>query len=348
MKPSIVPRKSLRVLAVLAYATLLTCVFLLGAEYICRRRGISPWKVGPFGVTVTPGGKFFKKHDTLGYTHLPGRFVVRLSDVYSFIVTHGEDTLRITGDPEKQTFPAGQSIWIFGCSFTHGWSLNDQETYPWKLQEKLPHHEIVNFGVSGYGTIHALLQFQEMLAKNPPPKIAVIAYASFHDERNTFLRMRRKAVAPWNKLGPLVQPYGRLQGGNLKIFQADVEYEPFPLMQHSAFAHFLEQEYNKKEDRYHQSHKVTEAIVMEFAKVAREHGVQLVVAGITADETTRDTLKFARAKNLVAGDISVDLSVSENINLPHNSHPSARANEHYAQRLLGLLADNGLLSPEAL
>ncbi len=67
---------------------------------------------------------------------------------------------------------------------------------PGWFKKKLPQYEIVNFGVSGYGTIHSLIQFQEALKTRTTPKIAIIAYAWFHDARNTFLRKRKKNGCP--------------------------------------------------------------------------------------------------------------------------------------------------------
>ena len=134
--------------------------------------------------------KFFSKHPTLGYSHIAGKFTVTLGDGYSFKVTHLPNTLRIThplntyGQEDLQK----EEIWIFGCSFTHGWSLNDQETYPWFIQQRFPEYEVINFGVSGYGTIHSLIQLNEALEKGRRPKIAVLTYGSLHDERNVFLR----------------------------------------------------------------------------------------------------------------------------------------------------------------
>jgi hypothetical protein len=103
-------------------------------------------------------------------------------------VTHGPDTLRITHPPNGPTSAARPQIWIFGCSFTHGWSLSDEQTYPWQVQRRIPEYEVVNFGVSGYGTVQSLIQFREALEQRSRSDVAIIAYASFHDERNTFSR----------------------------------------------------------------------------------------------------------------------------------------------------------------
>ncbi|WP_417910838.1 SGNH/GDSL hydrolase family protein [Candidatus Electronema sp. PJ] len=319
------------------YLLFLIGLLLAGGEFIARKKKVQPWRPGDIRVQVEPGGHFFTKHPKLGYAPLPGRFTVTLSRTgYSFHVTHLANGLRIT-HPLASYNPARHKpeIWIFGCSFTHGWSLNDEQTYPWQLQERLPKYEIVNFGFNGYGTIHSLIQFRDALTAKTP-EIAVLAYANIHDERNTFLRNRRKAVAPWNRLGPLVQPYARLNSDRtLQYFLADVEYTEFPFMRRSALVHFLEIKWNQFEERVQQSRKVSEALVLEMAQLAREHNVKFILATIGKDP---QMLAFAQQNGIPNVDISVNFR--ENIrymNLPHDGHPSALANKAYADHLENFL-----------
>src|SRR5262245_52701697 len=134
---------------VVSYLTL-AMFFVSSTEVILRLRGFKPLQLQDPSIKVTPGGRFFQRHPTLGYSHIPGRYTVTLGTGYSFSVTHLPNTLRIThaietyGGPEKR-----EEIWIFGCSITHGWTLNDEDTYSWLLQERFPEYEIVNFGVDG-------------------------------------------------------------------------------------------------------------------------------------------------------------------------------------------------------
>ncbi len=322
---------------------------LVGVELVLRWQGYRPWQVTPVRVTVEPGDRFFTRHPALGYTHIPGEFGVTLPDGYKFRVTHRADTLRITQPLYTEGVePAKDEIWIFGCSFTHGWTLNDEETYPWLLQAEFPEIEVVNFGVSGYGTLQSLLQFQEALERRPRrPRLVFLAYASFHDQRNTLLRLRSKEIVPWNKLGPIVQPYAILDDkGALTYQMAEMTYQEWPLMRYSALANLVETTYDAKvEDAFYHSHQVTQAIIQEFSQVARAHGIELIVVGLLADPLTVDTLAFSRAEGIPAVDISVDLSIRANRNWPHDPHPSPAANRQYAQKLGTFLA--GRLSPEA-
>jgi hypothetical protein len=318
------------------------------AEFLARFEGIEPWVVQDIHIDVTPGRRFYAPHPVRGYTHLPGTFTVTLPNGYAFHVTHLPNTLRVMHPLATYTNASPKpEIWILGCSFTHGWSLNDQETYPWLLQERLPHYEVVNYGVGGYGTIHAVLQLRDALDKRPPPVAVVYAYAGFHDERNTFLRRRRKGLASWNKLGPLIQPYARLDHhGHLRYDVADVEYREFPLMRASAFIHFLEMTYNDVEAHFARSHEVSKRLLLQMADLATQYHVPLVIAGVMDDENTREMLTFMHEQGILTTDLSVDLTTDKYWNVPHDGgHPSPLANRTYAERLEAFLRHR-VLQPE--
>ena len=333
-------------LASLGFTVILT---LAAAEFLARLIGIRPWTNEDLGIHVAPGGRLFTPHPALGYAQLPGSFVVTLRDGYSFALTHLPSGHRITHPLATYTHTRSKpEIWIFGCSFTHGWSLQDQETYPWLLQARLPDHEVLNYGVEGYGTLHVLIQLWEALATQPPPHLVIYAYTSLHDERNTFLRKRRKYVAPWNRLGPLGQPYARLTpDGTLHYGFAPVAFTPWPLMSTSALVHFGEMLYDQLEDRWARSHEVSKRLLLEVAALTQRTQSQFLLATIAEDASSRKMLAFARSKGLMAVDISVDSSRPEYRNLPHDSHPSPLANVSYAEGLesfvrIGILQKNGV------
>ncbi|MGB8689093.1 MAG: SGNH/GDSL hydrolase family protein [Microcoleus sp.] len=307
------------------------------AEIVLRVAGYKPWKIENVDVAFEPKGNFFTKDSELGYKHLPGKFKVTLNGNYSFNATHLNNSLRITHPLNTYNLQSTKpEIWIFGCSFTYGWSLNDNQTYPWLLQEKFPEYEIVNFGVNGYGTLHSFIQFKEAIKHANKPKVAVIAYAGFHDRRNTLLRARSKQMAAWNQLGILFQPDARLKGDrDFTYSMAKLEYREFPLMRVSALSHFLEVNYNQLEEGLYRSHEVSKAIILEFHRLAEANGVKLVVAGINAGSAKM--LEELSREGIATVDISVDLKIPANNNLPHDLHPSAIANRQYAERLEGFL-----------
>ena len=326
-------------LVCLGLMLIMTCAL---AEVGLHLNGQRPWRIKHVMWEVQPGGKYFAPHPRLGYTLLPGRFKIDWHPQGSFSATHLEPALTRLDHPVRATHPldtydpnsAKPEIWIFGCSWAYGSRLDDHQTFAWLLQEALPQFEVVNFAVSGYGTLHALLQLEGAIGKRTAPKVAIVTYASFHDERNTFLRSRRKVVAPYCRLGPLVQPYARLdRDGNLIRAMALTEYTEFPLMRHSAMMHQLEIWYDQTEERLYHSHQVSKAIIHEMAKMCRKNGISLVVAGMANEPLTLELLEHARAQGILATDISLDMTIPAHTLMPYDHHPSALANRRYAEKL---------------
>jgi hypothetical protein len=319
-----------------------------GAEIFARLKGFRPWIPSQDRPMRVVGGSLGRPHPTLGHAYSPGRFVVTLEDGYSFRVTHRENGLRITRPLAAYEDGVSRSqLWILGCSYTHGWSLNDEETYPWLVQERLPDYEVVNFGVGGYGTLQSLLQFQEALGRGPAPQVAVVAYGSFHDARNTLNRYRMKGITLPAGQAKVLLPCARIGGDDaLEIFSVEADYyRPWLLQGQLAFVHFLEESANRRELLRVRSHSVSKLIITEFKRTADRYGVALVVAGVFRNPETTDMLRYARGEGLASVDISVR-DAPEFRNLPHDAHPNARANRRFADRLATFLSERVLNGTE--
>jgi hypothetical protein len=330
-------------------ATVMLCLAVVaaGAELMARLKGFEPWTPSRDPELRVEPRSLGVRHPVLGSVYAPGRFVVTLADGYSFRVTHDGDGHRITRPLAAGSDRAGKvPFWIFGCSYTHGWSLDDEDTYPWLVQEQLPGYDVVNFGVGGYGTVHSLLQFREALASRPAPRVAVIAYGSFHDARNTLNRYRTKGITVTDESASVPLPCARLgPDGALEIFtvQAD-HYRPWPLQGSLAFVNMLEEQANRRELQRLRGGRVSQAIVAEFARLAALHGTTVVVAGIQRNPETREMLQYARRIGIESTDISVR-DAPEFQNLPHDAHPNALANRRFAEKLVSFLRDRGLDRP---
>ena len=322
-------------------------ILLLSLGEIISRQKIRPWKILPREAVVAslePPGTYNLKHETLGYTFRPGRVRITLPGPYSFNITHLPNGLRITHPLD--TYPAKEKkeIWIFGCSLTEGWSVNDEETYPWLLQEKFKDYEVVNFGGGGYSTVQSLIQFREALQSGKKPALVILTYASFHDQRNTLTRSWRKvriAYGGYHNLRGMNLPYMKWSGDKKpEILYQPLDYHEFPLARHSALANLIDETYNGVLEKTYHSHEVSEALIDEFFRVCAANQIKFVVAGIFAAPATTDMLEYCTKSGMMTTDISVDLGAKENTNLPYDSHPSAVAHRKYAQQLESYLCEN--------
>ncbi len=328
------PDQKRRALVALCFGSILFGFVLL--EIAARVMGYRAYSVPSNNLkSISPKGPYFHKHEGLGYTHKSGVFDVTLITDYEFTTTHDPNGFRVTSEtPESHI--GKPEIWMMGCSFTHGWSLQDNQTFPWLLQTEFADHRIRNMGISGYGTFQSRLLFQEMLKTEAKPKLVVYVYGKFHHFRNTFPRRHRKAQAPHNRMGPLSLPYARFdESGELEYYETPLAYNPWPLMNVSAGVHMLESIYNTKDSRSHQADQVAAELVRRWAVFCKEQGIEFVVAGISSDsQVMLDFCKDIGIKNVF---IAVPLSEDIHRNVPHDSHPSPLANTIYAERLTEFL-----------
>jgi hypothetical protein len=107
----------------------------------------------------------------------------------------------------EKTVRAG-GILAVGDSFTQGWEVDDDETWPSYL-EKLSGVPVVNAGVGGYGTDQIILRAEQMLPI-AQPKILIIGFL----EADMFRTGHSVFGAP--------KPYFTLEGGDLRYHPPDL------------------------------------------------------------------------------------------------------------------------------
>ncbi|MEX0928952.1 MAG: hypothetical protein WD266_07200 [Balneolales bacterium] len=328
----------------LTYGLLTTSFFIVFLEILLQIQGHRPWHSPVKNMKIEPENDFFSQDPVLGLKHNPGTFRVVISGTHSFSITHDEDALRITrpvcSNRNGSLIPK-EEIWVYGCSFTHGWSLNDDETYPWHLQMKLPDFRVCNFGMSGYSTLQSLIQFRKALETKKKPKYVIVSYSCLHDKRNIFLRSWKKIIEPDKTVDDVEYPCGKIDmDGNLNYASTSLAYKPFPVMNHSALMHYLEKRFNSMQEKYHKSHIVTRLVMEEFLKTCDQNGIKLLVAGLDDSAMTTNMLRYCKREGISVAGIPVDLTDPENINVPHTYYPNARANKKYAERIAACIIIN--------
>lgn len=320
---------------------LLVVVIAAAAELMARAEGYEPYKAYTHPIRLEGGDQLFQKDDVLGFKLNTGNYVVHLNDSFSFKATHTAQGLRrsypadkfVLKDPEK-------IIWVFGGSYTYGWSVNDQETFPALLQQQCIGCQVVNFGVPAYGTLQSLMQLEQAIEQNCAPDIVVLAYAGFHDMRNVDSRMWGKTLAPFNRLGPMTRPVTSYDStGNTAIDNIPLVYEPFPWQDRSALVHFYEQWYNTEQLTELHAQQVSQQLVVRFDELVRACGSRFVLATLVQDERSYQMIEHCRSKGIEHTDMLVDLRQPGMTNEPNDSHPSAKAHKAYAKALEFLLED---------
>jgi len=317
------------------------CLMMVVLEAVLRFTKEPPWQPDIVPFRVEPGGMLYEDDTVLGYRLKPSRFSVYMADGFPVLTTHLSTHERATNGTDQ---PSGRAeIWIYGCSYTYGWSVNDGETFPWLTQQALPSFRVRNFGVPGYGDLQGLLRFREELKKGVSPKMVVLVYASFHDERNAGLRRWQKSlIRPRNgNIGPQSQPRAKLDSeGNLKVSEHPEEFWELPGMRTWSIPHSIEKRWNKIEANAVPTEKISQQIIRNLAREAAKAGAGFLLVGIENDPKTESMLRWWVQEGGKTVDISVNMNENGMRNDPHDCHPGPKAHRVFATRLLQAIQQN--------
>ncbi|MEI8345602.1 MAG: hypothetical protein WCG06_05980, partial [Candidatus Omnitrophota bacterium] len=133
-------------------------------------------------------------------------------------------------------------------------------------------------------------------------------------------------------------PYYRLQKGQKVCrFMNAQAFTEFPLSRISALAAFLDTLLIQVEKSNIPSHLISRLLILQFKNACERYRIPFVVAGIDNDALTAQMRMFCARNGIRQVDISQDLNQEGYRNLPHDTHPSALADEGYAKKLLTYL-----------
>jgi hypothetical protein len=295
--------------------------------------GFRGWLALPVAITTLAGntqriavdGPLVRPDRDIGYACLPGvhRVSVRSGTrSRSFTATIGQDGLRITSPGEQGA--DRPEVWILGCSFTWGYLLNDDETFPWIVQQGLPSARVRNFGCNGCGTIQQYLYLKRAAERQRrTPSIAVFVYNPFHLQRNT---LSPSVVGEFRSqeasLGDPGYPVVELQRGG------DLSVRMVPIFSPEAARIPPQSDARNSE--------LARRIVTGIGKLCSAMRVRPVFA-VQSGSLNDELPVFAKGAGFELVDIAVPLTDSSYTFRPLDPHPNARANRVYANRLLEAL-----------
>ncbi|MBI3268379.1 MAG: hypothetical protein HYZ53_05105 [Planctomycetes bacterium] len=269
-------------------------------------------------------GPFYALDPVLGWTLSPGHFELDvLSDAggpaVHFACTHDEHGRRVTSaDPSR--FDGMPQVWICGCSFTCGWLLNDDQTYPWQAQERLPAFEVLNLGVNGYGNVQAVLQLQEAVeARVVLPRVAAFSYCSFHPVRNVVAPSWRARFLP----NPAFRVFEHLQVARATLdAEARLQLDFVPAFGGTEGADPPES----------LQVRVTQAVFDRLLTLCRAHGIAALL-GVQFAPSDDPVVAHCRAAGFTVVDMQVDYRKPEFRVVEWDPHPNAASARIFAERL---------------
>ncbi len=236
---------------------------------------------------------------------------------------------------------AKTAVVLFGCSYTFGEGLNDQETFAYKLGQALgDKYQVFNLGVGGYGTHHIYNIIQSKLPYLEKYDNIIVYYVALRTHRE-----RVAGLSPWDFYGPRYF----LIDGKLERAGSFIEQYPYTkpnlhevLSKSFLYIHYynhilkLVVPYNTDAKKNKIFNALTAASIEEF-KLSYPNSIFNVLAW---DKQTVDVLTEL-PKNVEITNVSAWFPEYDNnqalYEIPHDRHPNVLANSIVAEKLAKLV-----------
>lgn len=205
--------------------------------------------------------------------------------------------LSYTIEPFRERSTGGEKgkpqILCVGCSYTFGHSLNDEDTWPWKLQQLLPSYTVVNKGALGFGTDQALLMAEDHLERNPGKvSLVILGFNEFHLDRNVCKSWWLRSIGG--------KPRFILNGEGISPVPWVDAPRMHALLERSALMRRIRGLIEKAEDRRKDQIRVelTVRIIKRLSEICEEKGSRLLVLFLPyaeQDKLEKERLEISRA-----------------------------------------------------
>lgn len=119
---------------------------------------------------------FTEYHDTLGWFMKPHTELRHKTSEFDVVIRTNSHGFRADKDYSYEKAPGKKRILAIGDSFTFGHGVGNDETYTAFLENLMPNTEVINLGVSAYGTDQQLLVLEAKGLKYHPDLVILGFY----------------------------------------------------------------------------------------------------------------------------------------------------------------------------
>lgn len=305
-------------------STLFSCI--IGLEIIGHFKLAPPWSLTKRG--EAPPQRLALDPD-IGWVNKPGQYLLGSSGKETKIpATILPDSSRLTAEPTKKT---ERTVLFYGGSLTFGDGVSDNYSFPYKVGEKLPDTQVLNYGTSAYGTHQSYLLMKRTLSSEKKSSLVIYGFIKHHEIRNLgTIGWRRFLALSSNKITPPF-PYSTLDDeGKLKeemlpvyrIWQIGHISITFELLQYLLAKYLIN---DSHEDILQ---VVTQKTILKMRALAREHNSNFAVMLLTHHGKS-DYLAFLKKEGVHV--IDCTRTILPNQILRANGHPTHIIHEEWAK-----------------
>ena len=328
-----------KVLKLLKKALIYTVLVVVCLEITLWILGFRPYVNVDYKVESNPNNAFVG--DSLyGIQLNPGVYEITLNDSVEFMATHIETGQRlIPGKPDKDT----TNLHFFGCSFTYGYGVDDDETFAAQTQATFSQLGVNNHAVIGYGTIQSLLQLKKAETVEKDDWI-IMCFSSHHFMRNSLSQEYRSRlkIGFENSSKNLQKKMDRARfpmlescGDSIRYVKWTEMYENWPGREYSASINFLQTTVDYYKDKQLDEVELALCIIQQMQLICEQKGANLAIACLDSDDKTAQLeQKLPETPWL---NIGFDFENTNLTNFPYDNHPNETGHDFIHQKLTQFL-----------
>jgi hypothetical protein len=327
----------MKLLHAIALRAILIVVSLTIAEVIIRLAGYSPARLG-----YLDGFKSVYDPDPMtGWRMRPGVHDTPRVDKSLYRLTIQPDGSRITSSQSPSSIKTPDTdnpIVFIGGSFTLGEELDDQDSMPWLVQERMSQARIYNFGTGGYGGCQGLIRMRELIKENRfRGATFVFTFNEFYELRNVADPAYVMVLARAARSRTAHMPYCLLdEQSKLTIHPPEI-YSPLPLVSLFSTARLLEEAITtfRSAQRTKNKREISRAIMLEMEQTAKNTGGKLVILlGEITPEVRADYITFLQQKHMAFVDGFHPSQMDKSMKTVDGHHPNRAMTGFWTSKLV--------------
>ncbi len=325
-----------RIVSGLKYTLIYSVITLVLLEGLLWIMGYRPYANTDYEVKSTPKNPYVADAN-LGIQLNPGTFDFVLNKHVKFTATHQKNGQRlIPGANASQ----GENVIFLGCSYTYGYGVNDDESFPAIAQNQHPDWNVENTAVVGYGTAQHLLQLRERL-KQESPECVILCLSSVHFIRtvlsqhyrsNLRIGYRRSSSNVDDRMKGARFPYFDDYSGKEKHSNWDDLYSELPGRYWSASINFVQNIRDRSKEPKCNSIDITAHLIREMQALCSKKGIPF---GVICLDTNHETAVLQKKLGKIAWkNVGFSFKSKKYTHAPYDSHPNAKGHRKIAQSVI--------------
>lgn len=314
-----------------------TLVVLVCTELAFWVLGYRPYQYQHFKMESNPKGAFIGD-SLLGIKLNPGQYKITLNDSLTFIATHNSNNKRVIPFTHIDTVEI-PTIHFFGCSFTYGYGVNDEETFASLTQKQFPQYRVLNHGVIGYGTVQSLLMLQKQV-EIKQGDIVVLCFSSVHFDRNVLNQKYRLDLKigfenSSHDLSSLMKnsafPFVN-SSNEIKYESWDSLYRHWFAREYLCTINYLQSMYDSEANKNNDGISETAFLMQEIINLTKTRGGTPLIFCLDNSDKINSMMNLLPEANWATADF--DFSNKSLTNFPYDDHPNKAGHQFIFERLI--------------